>query len=67
MKNLYGSIVSGLWKRMSMDYCNIINNWRRFRYRKNFTNKASIRFEKYEVYHTLHPDNTTKGGSSVLS
>ena len=32
----------------------------------HFTNQAYINFKRYQVYHTIHPDNTAKGGSAVI-
>jgi hypothetical protein len=32
----------------------------------HFTNQSFIRFRGYKVYHTIHPDNTAKGGSAVI-
>ena len=32
----------------------------------HFTNQSYINFKKYKVYHTIHPDNTAKGGRTVI-
>ena len=32
----------------------------------HFTNQSYIHFKGYKVYHTIHPDNTARGGSAVI-
>jgi hypothetical protein len=42
----------------SMDVCLVSET--------HFTSQSFIRFRGYKVYHTIHPDNTAKGGSAEL-
>jgi GTP-sensing pleiotropic transcriptional regulator CodY len=32
----------------------------------HFTKDSSIRFKNYITFHTIHPDNTARGGSAVI-
>lgn len=32
----------------------------------HFTNQSYIKFKGFKVYHTVHPDNTARGGSSII-
>lgn len=32
----------------------------------HFTKQSCINFVGYRMYHTIHPDNTAKGGSAII-
>jgi exonuclease III len=32
----------------------------------HFTKQSHIKFKGYQVYHTIHPDNTPRGGSAII-
>lgn len=32
----------------------------------HFTKQTHIKFRGYQVYHTMHPDNTARGGSAII-
>jgi exonuclease III len=32
----------------------------------HFTKESFIRFQNYNTYHTIHPDNTARGGSAIV-
>jgi len=32
----------------------------------HFTKRSYIKFRGYKVYHTIHPENSSRGGSAVI-
>ncbi len=32
----------------------------------HFTRQSIVKFKNYQIYHTIHPENTAKGGSAVI-